>query len=73
MNVFEAALFDELEPLYPDTNPRGGASVYQISVPSGTYAGVHIMLSGLTPGKFVTFEATPPLRTTETARDDAHV
>ncbi len=70
MNVFEAALFDELEPLYPDTNPRGGAGVYQISVPSGTYAGVHIMLSGLTPGKFVTFEAAPPLRTTETARDD---
>lgn len=50
--------------------PPSGAGVYQVSVPSGTYAGVHIMLSGLTPGKFVTFEADAPLRTTETVRED---
>lgn len=70
MNVFEAALFDELEPLYPDTDPLKGVGLYQVSVPSETYAGVHIMLSGLTPGKFVTFEAAAPLRMTETARED---
>ncbi len=65
MNVFEAALFDELEPLYPDTDPRQGGSLYQTAVPSETYAGVHIMLSGLTPGKFVTVEVASPMRKTE--------
>lgn len=70
MNVFEAALFDELEPLYPDTDPRTGAVTYKTAVASETYAGVHIMLSGLTPGKYVTFEAVPPLRMTETVKDD---
>lgn len=70
MNIFEASLFDELEPIYPDTATRDGDVMYKIAVPSGTYAGVHIMLSGLTPGKFVTFEAAPPLRKTETTRDD---
>ncbi len=70
MNVFEAALFDELEPLYPDTSPQKGANLYKVAVPSETYAGIHIMLSGLTPGKFVTFEVTPPLRMTKTTKED---
>lgn len=70
MKPFEAALFDELEPLYPDTDPQKGVSLYQTAVPSETYAGVHIMLSGLTPGKYVTVEVTPPLRKTETISDD---
>lgn len=70
MNLFEAALFDELEPLYPDTSPRKGTSLYKVDLPSETYAGVHIMLSGLTPGKFVTFEVTSPLRMTKTEKAD---
>lgn len=77
--VFEASLFDELEPLFPDTNPRDGKSCRQssldqrswdrrslhtVSVASGTYAGVHILLTGLTPGKCVAVEVLPPQRVT---------
>ena len=70
MNVFEAALFDELEPLYPDTDPGQGARLYRTAVPSETYAGVHIMLSGLTPGKYVTVEIASPSRKTERTDSD---
>ncbi len=38
--MFEAALFDELEPIYPDTAPRDGVGTYKISVPSEAYAGM---------------------------------
>ena len=41
--VFEAALFDELEPLFPDTNPHDGKPLHTIAVASDTYAGVHIL------------------------------
>lgn len=41
--VFEAALFDELEPLFPDTNPHDGKPLHTITVASDTYAGVHIL------------------------------
>lgn len=61
-SVFEAALFDELEPLFPDTNPRDGKSLHTVAVASDTYAGVHILLSGLTPGKSVSVEILPPQR-----------
>jgi len=70
MNLFEAALFDELEPIYPDTAPGDGVDTYKIAAPSETYAGVHIMLSGLTPGSFVTIQVAPPLRMTETVKED---
>lgn len=60
--VFEAALFDELEPLFPDTDPRSGSSLHTAAVASDTYAGVHILLSGLTPGKCVAVEVLPPQR-----------
>lgn len=48
--MFQAGLFDELESLYPDTPAVGGAAEYQTAAAGGTYAGVHIMLDGLTPG-----------------------
>ena len=75
--LFEASLFDELEPLFPDTNPREGkswgqSSLYQrsleqrslhtVAAASGTYAGIHILLTGLTPGKCVSVEILPPQR-----------
>lgn len=69
-NCFEAALFDELEPLYPDTDPASGRPLHITAAASGTYAGVHIMLSGLTPGKSVAFEVTPPVRKTTLSAAD---
>ncbi|MDR1665081.1 MAG: DUF4091 domain-containing protein [Clostridiales bacterium] len=51
---FNAALFDELTPIYPDTNPRDGFAEYTVAGCNGTAAGVHIMLTGLTPGLPVT-------------------
>lgn len=60
--VFEATLFDELEPLFPDTNPQEGSSLYTAAVASETYAGVHILLTGLTPGKYMSVEVLSPLR-----------
>ena len=41
--VFEAALFDELEPLFPDTNPHDRKPLHTIAVASDPYAGVHIL------------------------------
>lgn len=52
---FRAALFDELEPIYPDTNVSGGVSAYTVAGCNGTYAGVQIAVSGLTPGIPLTF------------------
>ncbi len=62
--VFEASLFDELEPLFPDTNPHDGKPLHTIAVASDTYAGVHLLLTGLTPGKCVSVEVLPPQRLT---------
>ncbi|MDO5416919.1 MAG: DUF4091 domain-containing protein [Lachnospiraceae bacterium] len=47
---FTARLFDELEPCYPDTDVKNGREHYQTAGANGTYAGVNILLSGLTPG-----------------------
>lgn len=55
-NVFEAALFDELAHIYPDTKVSDGSDFYRVSAANGGYAGVHIMLNNLTPGIPVTFE-----------------
>lgn len=71
--LFEASLFDELCPIYPDTDPCGGSECYNVAVAANTYAGVHIMLSGLTVGKFVTMQATGPIKKTVTAAQaDSH-
>ncbi len=54
--VFEAALFDELQHIYPDTATSEGSKIYRVSAANGGYAGVHIMMTGLTPGIPVTIE-----------------
>lgn len=60
MQTFEAALFDELTPIYPDTNPAEGTSAYRVAGANGTYAGVHIVLRGLTPGIPVSVDVQGP-------------
>ncbi len=50
MQTFQAALFDELTPIYPDTDTTQGTDFYRVAGANGTYAGVHIVLRGLTPG-----------------------
>lgn len=47
---FTARLFDELTPCYPDTDVSTGKLHYKTAGANGTYAGVNILLSGLTPG-----------------------
>lgn len=67
---FGAALFDELEPLYPDTGVEKGSALHRVAAASGTYAGVHIMLDGLTPGKCVAVEVFPPVRKSGTPGEE---
>ncbi len=59
---FRAALFDELELIYPDTNVSRGVSAYTVAGCNGTYAGVQIAVSGLTPGIPLTFHVEGPHR-----------
>lgn len=58
--LFEVGLFDELEAIYPDTVASTGKKLYTVSGASGTYAGVHIVISGLTAGKMVSVDAKGP-------------
>lgn len=60
--MFKARLFDELTPLYPDTDVSEGMLRYTVAGANGTYAGVHIAVSGLTPGLPVTLEVKGPHR-----------
>lgn len=60
--MFEAKLFDELEALYPDSTQDGGECTYEVAACNGTYAGVHMLLTGLTPGIPVSIEVTGPNR-----------
>ena len=46
----EAALFDELVPLYPDSDPAAGAREWSLAAPRGAPAGVHVLISGLPAG-----------------------
>ena len=48
--TFSAGLFDELTPCYPDTEAGTGKTEYRTAGANGTYAGVNILLDGLTPG-----------------------
>lgn len=66
MYHFIASLFDELTPLYPDTDAREGRSSYRVAGCNGTFAGVHIMLNHLTPGIPVTVEIQGPHRSYKT-------
>lgn len=60
--MFTARLFDELTPIYPDTEVKSGMTGYTVAGANGTYAGVHIAVSGLVPGIPVTFEIKGPHR-----------
>lgn len=60
--MFEVKLFDELESLYPDSTQEGGRESYALSACNGTYAGVHLLLTGLTPGMPVSIEVKGPNR-----------
>lgn len=53
---FTARLFDELEPCYPDTEVAAGDTCLSCAGANGTYAGVNILMSGLTPGLPVCIE-----------------
>lgn len=46
----EAALFDELAPLFPDTAPPSGAERHVCHTPRGVPAGVHVVAAGLPAG-----------------------
>ena len=59
-SIFKVGLFDELDVLYPDSNPEKGEKIYKVSAVSGTFAGVHIMLSDISPGECVSFEVKGP-------------
>ena len=54
--AFSAGLFDELVPCYPDTEAGTGKMEYRTAGANGTYAGVNILLDGLTPGIPVSLE-----------------
>ena len=60
--MFDVKLFDELEALYPDSTQEGGVDAYALSACNGTYAGVHMLLTGLTPGMPVSIEVSGPNR-----------
>lgn len=57
MCEFNAMLFDELTPLYPDSDISTGVEEIIIDVANLTYAGAHILINNLTIGQFVSFEA----------------
>ena len=47
----EAALFDELAAVYPDTKVSDGADEYAGDTPRGVPAGVHVLVTGLKSGQ----------------------
>lgn len=47
----QAALFDELVELYPDTDPARGEANYEGDTPKGVPAGVHLIVRRLVPGR----------------------
>lgn len=49
----QAALFDELDALYPDTLPQSGATQFHSDTPRGVPAGVHLLVGGLPAGASV--------------------
>ncbi len=62
MTQFQAGLFDELTPLYPDTPVSEGTASYEVAGANGSYVGVHIAVSGLTPGLPVSIQVQGPHR-----------
>jgi hypothetical protein len=53
-----AALFDELAPLYPDTDAASGAARLAGDTPRGVPAGVHVLITGLPDGATVRWKLT---------------
>lgn len=43
----QAALFDELTPLCPDSKPVNGAASLSLDTPRGVLAGIHVLVAGL--------------------------
>lgn len=62
MQTWKARLFDELTPIYPDTDVEEGALSCEVAGANGSYVGVHIVVSGLTPGLPLTIEVKGPHR-----------
>jgi hypothetical protein len=57
---FDARLFDELEPCYPDTKVFQGYTSYSTTCANGSYAGVNILINGITPGIPITITVDGP-------------
>ncbi len=55
-SCFNARLFDELTPLYPDSDVSCGMTQYTVAGANGTCVGVSIAVCGLTPGIPLTIE-----------------
>jgi glycosyl hydrolase family 123 len=57
----QLALFDELEPLYPDTPVSEGLAQIQSHVPRGSIAGVHILWTGARANAQIEWQPGPGL------------
>lgn len=57
---FVARLFDELDAIYPDTDALSGKTCLSVAGANGTTAGVHILMTNLTPGLPVAIEVEGP-------------
>ncbi len=51
----DGALFDELAPLYPDSDLSGQARPFRSDTPRGVVAGVHALITGLPPNAEVSW------------------
>lgn len=52
----QAALFDELQPLYPDTNVKAGGQSQTTDVPRSSFAGVHVLITDLPKNAILNWE-----------------
>ncbi|NWK57390.1 DUF4091 domain-containing protein [Verrucomicrobiaceae bacterium N1E253] len=53
----QAGMFDELEPLFPDSGAHNGKAEFSSTVPRGGVAGVHLLLDRLASDSEVTVES----------------
>jgi hypothetical protein len=58
MGQFKAGLVDELKELYPDSRLTSPLENYSVETARGTIAGVHILVTGLTPSQPLQFNVT---------------